>query len=367
MNIRKLFFWLHLILGCSAAIFVFLMSITGVALTYERQMIKSAEQADYPVVVGGQDQKLSVAELAVIAKNYPAKKTPEIILNNEQGAPVIVKDGRKTLAYLNPYTGEEITTLGEGTKNFFSKLRAFHRWLTLDGKFSEVGRLINGVANIIFTILILSGIYLWLPKRFKSRAFKQKLIVSNNHGTTKARNYQWHNSFGFYMAPILFVIAFTAMFFSFKWPGELLKANVSAQSISLPKPVETTQAVLSIDNQISKLVQQFPLWQTISFDLSEKVTNLQHFSVDNGNGGEPQKRISVVLDTLTGDIVEQQGFEQLSSYRKARSYIRFLHTGEAFGLLGQTLAGLASLLACLLVYTGVMLSWTRCKNSQAKS
>lgn len=366
MNIRKLFFWLHLILGCSAAIFIFLMSITGVALTYERQMIKAAEQADYPVATVGQDQKLSIAELVVIAKSYPAKKTPEIILYNEQGAPVIVKEGRKTLAYLNPYTGEEITVLGDGTKTFFRKLRGFHRWLTLDGKLSETGKLFNGVANIFFTILILSGIYLWLPKRFKSRAFKQKLSISNNHPTTKARNYQWHNSFGFYMAPILFVIAFTAMFFSFKWPGALLKANVSAQSISLPKPVETTQDILPIDSQISMLVQQFPQWQTISFDLSEKATNLQHYSVDNGNGGEPQKRVSVAVDTLTGDIVEQQGFEQLSPYRQARSYIRFLHTGEAFGLTGQTLAGLASLLACLLVYTGIMLSWTRWQNSRAK-
>lgn len=367
MNIRKLFFWLHLILGCSAAIFVFLMSVTGVALTYERQMIKSAEQADYPKASTSYEQRLPITNFVELAKGYPTKKAPQIVLLNEESAPIMVKDGRKTVAYLNPFTGAEIAKLGDETKNFFSKLRAFHRWLTLDGKFSDMGRLVNGVANLFFVVLILSGLYLWLPKRFKYRAFKQKLTLSNDHSTTKARNYQWHNVFGIYMAPILFVIAFTAIFFSFKWPGELLKANVSAQSISLPKPVETTQEVLSIDNQISKLVQQFPQWQTISFDLSEKATNLQHFSVDNGNGGEPQKRISVAVDTLTGDIVEQQGFEQLSEYRKARSYIRFLHTGEAFGLLGQTLAGLASLLACLLVYTGVMLSWNRWKNSQAKS
>lgn len=367
MSIRKTFFWLHLILGCSAAIFIFLMSITGVALTYERQIIKAAEQADYPVAIVGNDKKLSIADLASIANNYPTKKTAEIILYNDQAAPVLVKEGRKTLAYLNPYTGEEIKTLGDGTKNFFSKLRAFHRWLTLDGKFSETGRLINGVANVFFIILILSGIYLWLPKRFKYRAFKKKLSVSNNHTTTKARNYQWHNAFGFYMAPILFVVAFTAIFFSFKWPGELLKNNVSAQSFALPSPVETAQEVLSIDDQVSKLEQRFPQWQTISFDLSLTPTNLQLFNIDNGNGGEPQKRLSVALDTLTGEIVLQQGFEQLSPYRQVRSYIRFLHTGEAFGLIGQTLAGLASLLACLLVYTGIMLSWIRWRNSRSNS
>jgi uncharacterized iron-regulated membrane protein len=366
MNIRKLFFWLHLILGCSAAIFVFLMSVTGVALTYERQMIKSAEQADYPKASTSHEQRLPLTDFVELAKDYPTKKAPQIVLLNEKSAPIIVKDGRKTVAYLNPFTGTEIAKLGDETKNFFSKLRAFHRWLTLDGKFSDMGRWVNGIANLFFVVLILSGLYLWLPKRFKYRAFKQKLTLSNDHSTTQARNYQWHNVFGIYMAPILFVIAFTAIFFSFKWPGEILKENLSIQSIALPTPIETDEHILSIDKQISQIETYFPQWQSISFEVSQQSMTLQLFSVDKGNGGEPQKRISVALDTLTGDIIQQQNFEQLSPYRKARSYIRFLHTGEAFGLLGQTLAGLASLLACLLVYTGVMLSWNRWKNSRNK-
>jgi len=92
--------------------------------------------------------------------------------------------------------------------------------------------------------------------------------------------------------------------------------------------------------------------------------NSQLFKVDLGNGGEPQKRISVVLNTITGKLLQEQKFEQLSTYNKLRSYIRFTHTGEAFGLVGQTIAGLASLLACLLVYTGAMLSWRRWINSR---
>ena len=89
---------------------------------------------------------------------------------------------------------------------------------------------------IIFIALILSGLYLWLPKKLKSRALKQRLILSSKYKNKSARNYQWHNVFGFYMAPVLFILAFTAIFFSFKWPGQTLKQYVSTDFIPLAKP-----------------------------------------------------------------------------------------------------------------------------------
>jgi len=369
MNIKKILFWLHLILGCSAALFIFVMSITGVALTYERQLIKAAERVDFAHPVSATTSTISLDKVVLIVQQFSTKKVPSITLSNEVGAPVIIKEGRKTLAYLNPYTGIETAEPGKGTKILLKKLRAFHRWLTLDGKFSETGRWVNGIANIIFFVLLLTGLYLWLPKRFKARAFKQKLTISSKHSTVKARDYQWHNIFGFYMAPILIVVIGTAFFFSFKWPGETLKSYLSTQSSALtkaqPLSERESQEVLSQQTLLTHLQVEFPKWQTIRLPLPQINNDIQTYQVDQGNGGEPQKKLSVVVDTLTGDIIEQQSFEQLSAYRQARSYIRFLHTGEAFGLVGQTLAGIASLLACLLVYTGIMLSWRRWQASRA--
>ena len=368
MNIRKTFFWLHLIIGCSAAIFIFLMSITGVALTYERQMIKPAERSDYPTAPTSSAKLLPMSEILAIANTYPTKKTAVIVVENQSNAPIIVKDGRKKVAYLNPYTGEEMAIPGQGTKIFLGKLRAFHRWLTLDGKFSEMGRWVNGIANIIFLVLILSGLYLWLPKRFNSRAFKQRLTLSGNYPNKSARNSQWHNVFSIYMAPILFVLVVTAFFFSFKWPGNTLKTLVSTESVALAKPVEISAQQgalqLPVGQQLAKVKALYPEWQNIQFSLESAPFDSKVYKVDQGNGGEPQKKLKVLLNTLTGEVLQQQKFEQLSTYSKLRSYIRFTHTGEAFGLFGQTIAGLASLLACLLVYTGAMLSWRRWRNSR---
>jgi uncharacterized iron-regulated membrane protein len=371
MNIRKTLFWLHLIIGCSAAIFIFLMSITGVALTYERQLIQAAERSDYPTATTASKNKLALSQLLIIAKQYPSKKVAHVVVENQPNAPIIIKDGRKTLAYLNPYTGAEIAIPGQGTKTFFRKLRAFHRWLTFDGSFSQSGREVNGIANVIFIVLILSGLYLWLPKRFNNRAFKQRLTLSGNYPNKSARNYRWHNVFGIYIAPVLFVVAFTAIFFSYKWPGQTLKSYVSTDSTSLTKPVEVSaqqgESQLPIAKQLTKIRQYYPQWQRIQFSLDNAPTNSKIYRVDMGNGGEPQKRVSILIDASTGERIQQQKFDQLSTYSKLRSYIRFLHTGEVFGPFGQTIAGLASLFACLLVYTGVMLSWKRWKNSRKVS
>ena len=86
------------------------------------------------------------------------------------------------------------------------------------------------------------------------------------------------------------------------------------------------------------------------------------FSIDQGNGGEPQKRHSVTLDAYNGSVVEWAPFNSQSAGRQARSWVRFLHTGEALGIFGQTIAGLASLAGVLLTYTGLALCLRRFRN-----
>lgn len=366
MSIRKVLFWFHLIVGCSAAIFIFLMSFTGGLLTYERQMIHAGKQAEYPVIATDA-KRLPLSDIKNIASTYPVERSLSIILRNEHNAPIVVRDGRRTLAYLHPVTGQKLAEPGKDSTLFWRKLRAFHRWLTLDGKFSDSGRWVNGIANAIFVLLAITGLYLWLPKRFKSRAFKKQLTLPGNYTSTKARDYQWHNVFGFYLTPVLFVLAATALFFSFKWPGDGLKKIVSTKPIKeLAKPVllapELATSLVSLDAQLATLKSIYPEWQTIRFSVASEVQNVTIFSVDSGNGGEPKKRVSVAVDNITGEIVDASGFDDYSTYRKIRNWVRFAHTGEYYGVVGQTIAGIASFIACLLVYTGVMLSWRRWKN-----
>ncbi|MFP2963806.1 PepSY domain-containing protein, partial [Myxococcus sp. 1LA] len=67
----------------------------------------------------------------------------------------------------------------------------------------------------------------------------------------------------------------------------------------------------------------------------------------------------VSLNPFTGEVAKVETYADYNSGRKVRTWLRFLHTGEALGLLGQLVAAIASLGGVFLVYTGFALSWRR--------
>lgn len=81
--------------------------------------------------------------------------------------------------------------------------------------------------------------------------------------------------------------------------------------------------------------------------------------IDQGAGGQPQPRHTLALDATTGAVLSWAPFSSQSTGQQARLWIRFLHTGEALGVIGQTIAGLVSLTSVLMVWTGLALAWRR--------
>ena len=65
------------------------------------------------------------------------------------------------------------------------------------------------------------------------------------------------------------------------------------------------------------------------------------------------------VDRGSGDVVKFASYENNNAGQKLRSWARWVHTGEAFGIPGQTVAGVASAGVLLLAYTGFALSWRR--------
>src|SRR5262249_20615118 len=70
-------------------------------------------------------------------------------------------------------------------------------------------------------------------------------------------------------------------------------------------------------------------------------------------------RSQLTLNRATADVVKWEPYSDNSTGRKLRTWFRGLHTGEAFGFFGQTIAGLASLGGCFLVWTGLAMAWRR--------
>jgi hypothetical protein len=104
---------------------------------------------------------------------------------------------------------------------------------------------------------------------------------------------------------------------------------------------------------------QIPNWRTMTTRLATSAKAPVTISVDEGYAGQPQLRTTFTFDRASGSLEKAENFKSLSSGRQLRSWLRFAHTGEIYGLLGQTVAGLVSLGAVVLVYTGLALAVRR--------
>jgi uncharacterized iron-regulated membrane protein len=113
-------------------------------------------------------------------------------------------------------------------------------------------------------------------------------------------------------------------------------------------------------NQLfTRAEKQVSGWRTISLRLPGSPEEPLSFSIDQGAAGQPHLRSTLVLDRHTSDVVKWETFSDASRGRRIRMLLRFIHTGEVFGIPGQTVAGIASAGAVVLVYTGFALSWRR--------
>jgi uncharacterized iron-regulated membrane protein len=105
--------------------------------------------------------------------------------------------------------------------------------------------------------------------------------------------------------------------------------------------------------------QQTSGWESISMRVPAAADAPLIFTIDKGNGGQPQKRAQLTLNRETGEVIRWEPFSSYTTARKVRSVLRFAHTGEVAGVAGQAIAAMVSAGAAVLVWTGLALCWRR--------
>lgn len=364
--VRKAIFWLHLASGAVAGLVILMMSVTGVILTYERQ-IQLWEDGSYYAEPDIGQSPLAIDTLLQHANAEPDFTATSILINSDPAAPVTVSMGRAQIKHLNPYSGAIYQPHSDAYSKFFSSVRSLHRWFLMTGENRTTARNITGASNLVFFFLIISGIYLWLPKVINWTTVKIRLWFNPLATTSAARDFNWHHVFGFWAMLPLLVIVSTATVFNYPWANNLVyrlagdTPPVRGQSAASDAEEQLPELVdaLSLDQLFASAAQYGGNWNTLSLSIPDSTSPTASFTIDEGNGGEPQKRHSLVLDRMSGQTLEWSPFSSLPSGRQARSWVRFLHTGEALGITGQTVAGLASLAAVLMVWTGLALAIRR--------
>ena len=116
---------------------------------------------------------------------------------------------------------------------------------------------------------------------------------------------------------------------------------------------------VDLDTLVAQATEDFPGWRRVAITLPAPDAADLSMSVDRGNGVQASKQRTVTVARDGSGLVGAPVGDTSSPGSKARRFLRFVHTGEVFGIIGQTLAGLASLAAVVLVYTGISLAIRR--------
>lgn len=373
---RKILFWCHLVCGVVAGIIILIMSVTGVLLTYEKQMIAWADTRNYQLTPPAGATRLPMETL--LAKVRETQNAAPVSVTMRAGAtePIAFAFNGGRTVFANPYTGEVLGEGATGLRGFFRVVTDWHRWLSLEGAGRTTGRLITGVCNFAFLFIVASGLYLWFPRTWTWPQFKN--ILWFRRGLPgKARDFNWHNVIGFWSFVPLFLIVLSATVISFPWMSNLVYRVVgeTPPAPARPAPPSAPQAANPAPpanpfdglNPLWARAEQYTSgWKTLSLRLPTNAEAPLVFTIDHGMGGEPQKRATLMLDRKTGDVAKWEPFSSFSAGRQLRSFLRFAHTGEVAGVVGQTIAGIVSLGGAVLVWTGLALAWRRFRAWKAR-
>ena len=364
---RKVIFWMHLVTALVAGVVIFVMSVTGALLAFERNIIEFSERDVRYTAATGDVQKLSPQEVINKFKAArPEAKPTAMAITIEENANWAFNLGREGFVYVNPYTGG---IAGEGNKQVraaMSELRSWHRWLAMSGEQRDVGKLVTGVSNFVFLFLAISGIYIWMPRKLNWRLIKP--VFWFRRGLRgKARNFNWHNVIGFWSSLFLIIFTLTAVTISFKWAGDLVyvltgndvPASAPAPPANQPpKPEEAYVYPANIDPDWDAAEEYAPKWKSLSLKLPAG-NDAAVFTIDEGIYWNTFGRSTLTVVRNTPGATKWERYGDQNSARQIRSWFRFTHTGESFGIIGQIIGFIACIGGAFLVWTGFSLAFRR--------
>lgn len=370
---KKIWFKIHLYLGLTAGIILMVIGITGAMISFQKEILWLVNKDSYIVKVSGQMQteqqiidnfrlkfpKANIRGLTV--KNDPTSSAVVNIASNKKG-----KAGRRGINYyINPYTSEILPNV-EGQK-VFKFIEMIHRGLVA----GEVGKQIVGACTLALLILMLSGVFVYLPRLkrafFKSFTFKFK---------QKGRSFlsTMHSSLGMWVIPFYLVSSFTGLFLSYHWFSDIVYnvSGVEKKVRQKPTVIKTKRTENKNTNKKGELSSQRV--QEIFNLFKENITDYSSVSLKfEGKKGiynltyikkEPmhyRARNEISLDMENNTIVKHEEFSKKPLEEILIKSVIPIHTGEYFGRTGQILMLIASLLMSLFTITGFMMYFQRRK------
>lgn len=375
MTARKLFRKLHLWLSLPFGLIIMTTCLTGALLVFEKEITELVRHDSYTIPVR-KTGRLSLQSLL----ERVARETPDSVQITSITIPsdfrraytVGLSKPRRAGVLVDPYTGKIVGQ--SGRLPFFTTVRELHRWL-LDSMKPDSegifwGRIIVGTSTLLFVCILLTGLFLWWPKKLKG--IGKRLKISLRQGRQRLF-YDLHAVGGVYVFVLLLAMAMTGLTWSFEWyrtgfykvfGAEMAEAGKGDKG---SKKDKRKYAPREEGAEQAKLPASYIYWEeAVSYVIEVSEADYTEITVKDGEVevplaglGNSRAADSFRFDKKTGQMTEYKAYREVKRDKKLRGWIYSIHTGAWGGLFTRICYVLAALFGASLPLTGYYIFYQR--------
>jgi uncharacterized iron-regulated membrane protein len=373
---------IHILLALPAGLIICLICLSGAALVFEDEIMKACFPSRY-YAAGVKDAPLPLDRL-MEEVNSQLPDTLEVAAVRIPSDPEenyrmsFAGRSRTHFLYADPYSGQ-VRDIYNAQGNFFNLMMRLHRWLLTPfraaGTF-PAGKIIVGVASLIFVFILLSGCILWCLRCF-GRGRSRGLGIRFGAGR-KRLLYDLHVAGGIYAAGFLLALTLTGLTFSFSWYRtgfyRLLGAGVSQVRQGAPQGNRGGGGGGRPERSRPEARPDYAVWQQVAARLRADYPSCKSITLQPGRAsvairgaGNVRASDSYAFDPLTGEFTEVSLYKNLDRASRLRGWIYSVHTGSWGGWLTRILSFLAALVGASLPLTGCYLLLKRARRTVRRS
>ncbi|MFN8415456.1 MAG: PepSY-associated TM helix domain-containing protein [Cytophagaceae bacterium] len=204
---------IHLWLGLGTGLLVFIIAVTGCIYAFKDE-IQWALQ-DFRKVEIQTEKELAPSAIRKISDAaLPGKHIHAVQYTSPKHAVKAIyysqEEGYYDIVYINPYSGKVLKVRDEA-RDFFRIVLWGHFYLFLP---ADIGQNIVGIVTLGFLVLVISGLFLWMPK--KRNQVSDRLKVKWGASWRRV-NFDVHQVVGLYTLLFSLVFIITGLMWCYEW------------------------------------------------------------------------------------------------------------------------------------------------------
>ena len=357
----------HLYLGIFAGVIVAFIGLTGSILAFGEEIDEVLNPALF--TVPAQHPPPAVPKLInLVHQKHPALAYSYVTIPDAKkpGATYVFFDAKtEEQVFINPYNGDIC-----GRRNHDSSFIGIVTELHVSLFIPVIGRYFVGLCTLILLILTITGLRMWIPKKWKQLRGMLSVKLS---GSFKRQNNDWHNVLGFYSAPVVIVLSLTGFLIAFSIlfiPLLFLLNGQSPQGVASllnAQSAKQEKAVPITLSQVMKIAaQQMPGAEVRGIAIPADIKGSYRLDILKDGFPESGRRQMLTLDQYSGKVLLHSDKDFPEVGLAYLSWLVPLHYGSFGGTVTKIIASIGSLVPMALCITGFIIWLPRWRKQRMK-